>query len=1836
LTQTPRIATEEDDGLDVLWEDGERVFRRVRRSGVDGNRNSVLFVRPSAQQPHPSLLDRLAHEYALRDELDSAWSLRPLELVSDGGRPMLVLEAPGGEPLHCLLAEPLEIGSFLRLAVRIAAALGKVHQRGLVHKDIRPHNIIVNRATGDVKLTGFGFASRLPRERQAPEPPETIAGTLAYMAPEQTGRMNRSVDSRSDLYALGVAFYEMLTGGLPFAASDPMEWVHCHIARKPMPPSERLESVPIPVSQIIMKLLAKTAEERYQTAAGLGSDLQHCLAEWDAQGRIDDFPLGKHDTPDWLLIPEKLYGRERELEILLASFDRIVKDGAPELVLVSGYSGIGKSSVVNELHKVLVPPRGLFASGKFDQYKREIPYATLAQAFQSLVRGLLAKSEADLAPWRDALREALGSNGRLMVDLVPELRLIIGEQPPIPELSPQDAQLHFQLVFRRFIGVFARPEHPLALFLDDLQWLDAATLDLLEDWLTRSGQRHLLLVGAYRDNEVDAAHPLIRKLEAVRKAGAIVQEISLTPLAREHVGQLMTDALCCEPALAAPLVQLVHDKTAGNPFFVIQFLSSLVEEGVLAFDHDVARWCWDLSRIHAKGYTDNLVDLMVERLKRLPPSSQDALKQLACLGNNTDISTLEIVLGVTEAEIHESLRAAVQSGTIVSQGAIYRFLHDRVQEAAYALIPEKLRPALHYRIGHRLLAGRTEAEITERIFDIVNQLNLGALPRSDPDEKARIARLNLQAGLRAKASTAYASACSYFAFGLALLGDDGWAVAYDLTFKLMLERAECELLCANQDLSAELIEDLLLNARSKLDRTEGFRVKIMLQLLHADMALAARTALECLKMFGMTFPEHPTDEDVREEYEDLQRRMGSRPIESLIDLPLMQDPEIRALSSIIFNLCVCSYHVNEKLFNTFACRIVKLSIEYGQSEACALGYGCLAVSLGPDFDRFEDGERLARVAVALSERHGFLAQRTGTQFLLQMALLWTHPIDEVLRCLDAADQAAAQAGEVVFACYSAEHRITNLLARGDPLDLIWPELVKGLTLAQEKRYAMVIDTIGAIQRFISALRADSPGARHIDTDETILLRTGLPIVQCYYWTLQLQLRYLMSDPAGALAAAEKAKPVFWSARRHIQAGTFVFYHALTLAAVIRASAPTEQGALRHDLEEGLAALRKLAGTGPHTYAHKHLLVAAEVARLEGNDLDAMRLYERAVRSAAEKGFIHEAALGAELAAEFFCERGLENIAQSYLREARDGYSRWGAHAKVALLDRRHPETAPPVSQVHLPTIGAPVEHLDLGTVIKVSQAVSREIVFEKLIDTLMRTAIEHAGAERAVLILARGAAQRITAEAMTSGDAVIVHLRDEAVAETVLPESVLHYVARTNESVILDDAVTPNPFSADPYIRQHQVRSILCLPLLNAGKLIGVIYLENNLAPRVFASARITVLKLLASQAAISLDNTRLYRDLAEREAKIRRLVDANIIGIFIWDLDGRILEPNDAFLRIVGYDRHDLATGLMRWTDLSPPEWLDHNVRQELPELKRTGILPPFEKEFFHKDGSRVPVLLGAATFGEKGDQGVAFVLDLTERKRAEAEARASERRYREVQAELAHANRVATMGQLTASIAHEIRQPLSSAKLSGSTALRWLTRNPPEIDEAKQSIENAVKDTNRANDVINRIHSFVKKAAPSKERLNINEAILEVVALTRAEALKHRVTTQMRLADNLPQIQGDRVQLQQVMINLIINAVQAMSDAEGARELHISTEHDVSEGVHVTVRDTGPGLTVEKLSDLFEPFYTTKPGGMGMGLSICRSIVEEHAGRLWASANAPRGAIFHFTLPIPSNNAL
>ena len=1576
------------------------------------------------------------------------------------------------------------------------------------------------------------------------------------------------------------------------------------------------------ISSIVMKLLAKTAEERYQTATGVEADLRRCLSDWQSHGRIDPFPLGANDASDRLLIAEELYGRETEIATLLASFDRVVAQGTPELVLVSGYSGVGKSAVVNELHKVLVPPRGLFAAGKFDQYKRDIPYATLAQAFQTLIRQILVKSEAEVAQWRGALTDALGAHGQLMIDLVPELEFIIGKQPAVPELPPREAQNRFQLVFRRFLGAFATSEHPLALFLDDLQWLDAATLDLIEHLITHAEVRHLLLVGAYRDNEVGPAHPLLRALEAIKKADARVAEIVLTPLGLDDVGRLTASAVHCDVEHARPLTQLVHEKTGGNPFFAIQFLTELTEEGLLAFDPTVPGWLWDLDRIRAKNYSSNVADLMAAKLRRLSAPTQEVLKEFACLGNAAEISTLVQVHGKTEEALHPALWEAVHAGLVVQQERAYKFLHDRIQQAAYSLIPDQHRADAHLRIGRLLLASMTADQLAEHPFDVANQLNQGAAHLIDGAEKAQVAAINLRAGQKAKASAAFASARAYFSAGMALLDESDWSSQYGLAFNLWLERAECEFLTGALDTAGQLIEQLLQRVTSKIDEAAVYDLKVRLHTLKSEPHDAVATALTCLRRLGIDMPAHPTEAQVEAEYEAVWQILDGRPIESLVDLPLMTDSVLQAATQVLSVLSAPAYFTDSRLQCLRTCRSVKIGVQHGISRDFAYECANFGFMLSGPFQRYGDGYRFGKLACDLVEKHGFIAGKARVYVATAAIASWTQPIVDAIDSARKSIRAAIETGDAVFACNSMFLHNTLLLARNDPLDAVWREAETNLDFARKAKYADVADIIVSQQRFIATMQgrtATFSTFSDAQFDEAVFetqIEGRSPMTICCYWVLKLKARLLSGNYTEALAAADNAKPVLAATAGNIQQLDYFYYAALTVSALYEAAGTDQRQTWRELLTGHREQLCHWAESYPPMFADKHALVSAEIARLEGRDADAMGLYEQAIRSAHEHDFVQNEGVAYEVAARFYAARGVKSIADAYMRNASGCYLRWGAHGKVRQLDQLYPHLAATEGRHSAAALGSAVQQLDVASVVKSSQALSSEIAMPKLIERLMTIAIENAGADRALLILPSGDEYLIQAEALVAGGRIEVTMRQEPITGVACPESLVRYVIRTQESVILDDASKPNLFSADDYLRDRQSRSMLCLPLIKQQRLTGILLLENAQTTYAFTPARIAVLELLTGQAAISLENTRLYSDLGEREAKVRRLVDSNIIGICIFDVDGRIMEANDAFLGIVGYGRDDIISDRLRWTALTTPEW-GGAVKRALAELASTGTCRPFEMEFSRKDDSRVPVHVGAATFDELRQQGVSFVVDLTERKRAEAE--------------LVHANRVATMGQLSASIAHEVNQPIAATLMNAGTAARWLARQPPNLEEVRQLIDRIVIDGKRAADIVSRIRNFSQKAPAQKGDVEINEAILEIMGLTRVATSEHGVLVKMQLSERLPHIWGDRIQLQQVILNLIMNAVEAMSEIlEGSRELLIGTSEAEPGSVLVAVSDTGPGLPQANHDRLFEAFYTTKASGLGMGLSICRSIVQNHGGRLWATPNEPRGAVFSMMLPI------
>jgi PAS domain S-box-containing protein len=1094
-------------------------------------------------------------------------------------------------------------------------------------------------------------------------------------------------------------------------------------------------------------------------------------------------------------------------------------------------------------------------------------------------------------------------------------------------------------------------------------------------------------------------------------------------------------------------------------------------------------------------------------------------------------------------------------------------------------------------------------------------------------ERERLAELNLLAGRRATAATAFAMALAHFSAGEAMLAEDRWEQHYALSFALALHRAECEFVTGEQAAAKTRLAELADHAASLPDLAAVTRLQMEPEDRDIDIALAY------LRRVGIVWSACPAPEEVSGEYERMWRQIGDRPIEALLDLPRMADPVASGTMDVLTVLVSPAWYICDNLRSLIIGRMANLSLEYGNSDASCLAYIVLGTVLGPDFDDYAAGYRFTQLGLDLVERHA--SDRFKARVYLGFGN-WTRRVRTGRPLLRRAFEAAQQVGDFNYASFCRHHLVTHLLACSDPLAEVQREAEAGLAFARQARVDLAVDRITGQLQLIRTLRGltqrfgcfDDGSFNEEEFEHRLEADPHLVHAAYWYWICKLQARVLADDPA-ATAVAAKAERLLWTSRALFLRVEFHFYAALAQAALGDAPPAGERALHLKALAANHRQLQHWADICPEDFADRAAIVGAEIARIEKRELDAMRLYDQAIGAARSSGFVHNEAIANELAGRFYAARGFDKIAYVYLRDARYGYLRWGADAKVRQLEGLYPRLHVVDDAGAVGKASNPIQQMDVTTVVKASQAVSTEIELPSLIETLMKIALQNAGADRGLLILSRHNDFWIEAEGQSNGDKFTVAMCHAPISGPNCPEALLRYAIRTQKTRIIDDASEPDPLCDQDYVYRRHPRSVLCLPLIKQARLVGLLYLENTLATHAFTPDRIAVLELLAAQAAISLENTLLYRDLWEREARIRRLVDSNIIGILFWDAQGNISYANDAFLTMTGYSRQELVSGAVGWKDMTPAE---HQIddAQRVDQLRLSGQLPPREKEFFRKDGSRVPVLIGSALLAGSPDESISFVLDLTERKQAEAEARESERRYQEMQLELAHANRLATMGQLTSSIAHEVSQPISAVAMNASAALRWLDRKPPDVEKAQFSMEQIVQDANRSSEVIGRMRELFKKAPPRKERLDLNEVVREVIVLASSEALKNGISTKMQLTDGLSLIEGDRVQLQQVLLNLVVNAIQAMATvADGPRDLLISTARTESDVVLVRVADSGPGLDPQTLEHLFDPYYTTKPDGLGMGLAICRSIIDAHNGRVWASANQPRGAVFQFTLP-------
>lgn len=1482
--------------------------------------------------PSPSLIAWFKREYEITRLLNIPGVATPCSLEKEQSTWAMVFEDFGGHALRELdLMGKIGIEDFLHLALKIALLIGQVHQRHVIHKDINPANIVYNPVTGEVRLIDFGIASVLSRENPTFRNPNVLEGTLAYMSPEQTGRMNRAMDYRTDFYSLGVTFYQILTGRLPFETEDVLEMVHCHIALQPPPPHQLRSDIPEMVSTIILKLMAKDAEDRYQSAYGLCTDLESCLVQIRSIRRIDPFPPGQYDLSDRFLIPQKLYGRDQEITMLLAAFER-VSQGPSELLLVKGDVGVGKSALVRELYKPITRQQGYFAAGKFDQFQRETPYLAFLQCFRGLVHLILAEPEDRIRDWRKRILNALGSQASVLAEVVPAVEVIIGKQPDAVPLAPAEAQNRLHLVFHNFIKTFARPEHPLVLFLDDLQWADGASLKLLEVLMTASDSRSLLVLGAYRDNEVGAGHPLQIALASMRRSRASVHEIQLSVLDLPVVHRIIADTLHTDLATSLPLAELVMEKTGGNPFFLNEFLKSLYLEELIVFDNLSGRWRWDMERIRSHAMTDNVVALMAKRVQQLDEPSGAILRTAACIGNQFDLSTLALAAGTTLAQAAHQLAQALNEGFIVPIGdaykviafdlsglerevnAEYRFAHDRIQQAVYSLVPETTAHEIHWKIGRILLQHQNKEE---RLFDIVNQLNQG-LPFLQRDDPARclftvwdeLAELNLQAGRKAKASAAYEAAYNYFQIGLSLLERDAWEWQYPLALALSVEMVETAYLSGNFSEMESLAEEVLRRARNVLDKVRVYEAKIRAYTAQNEHIKAVQTALAVLKLLDVHFPEQPSPHDSACALERVKQLLQNISIAELINHPAMTDPRKLAAMRILTNTLNSAYVAAPEYLKLIICEMVAFSVLFGHTAQSAHAYASYGLILCGEVGDIQEGYRFGQLALFLLDQ--FEAREYEPRTLLVVNTFirhWRGHASETLHSLFEAYRIGMDIGDFEFAALGIYVYSSLSLFTGKPLDQLEKEMVthhEVLARVKQRRahymnglFRQVILNLLEQNEHPSILRGvsydeDRMLPLHLETND----RTAI----YYLYFSKLMLCYLFYRYDEAVAFADQAEQYLRSATGSYSSVLFHFYDSLARLALIAAA--EEQHDHRTDASSGGAVggkgsgidrqafLEKVAANqqklehwaahAPMNHLHKFYLVEAECARIHHQDGAAREYYDRAIALAREHQYLNEEALACELAGRFYLAKGLPKIAQVYLRDAHYAYVQWSAWAKVHDLEtsfgqiigigeptradrNNHSTRITTTARSTTTASGQQVSSmLDLPSVLKASQAISGEIVLDALLSRLMAIMMENAGADRGVLILNRDGEWVVEAEGVVERDSVATSLALPLVEQEVVPVpvSIINYVARTKHILVLNEAGEEGQFLQDQYIVRHHPRSILAIPLVNQGKLIGVLYLENRLTAGAFTEHRLEVLRLLATQVTISIENAQLYANL--------------------------------------------------------------------------------------------------------------------------------------------------------------------------------------------------------------------------------------------------------------------------------------------------------------------------------------------------------------------------------------
>ncbi|MEG5066314.1 AAA family ATPase [Microcoleus sp. B3-A4] len=1763
------------------------VYRAIRET----DQIPVVIKLLNRDYPSFSELLQFRNQYTIAKNLRLPGVVEPYNLEFYGHSYALVMEDCGGISLRDYAQEAsLTLAEILEIGIQITDILHGLYRHRVIHKDIKPANVLIHPETKQVKLIDFSIASLLPRETQEIQNPNVLEGTLAYISPEQTGRMNRGIDYRTDFYSLGATFYELLTGKLPFECDDPMELVHCHIAKQP--PAINSKEIPQVVSDMVMKLMAKNAEKRYQSALGLKYDLERCLQQCQETGKIETFELGTRDICDRFLIPEKLYGREREIQQLLEAFERVAQ-GNSEMMLVAGFSGIGKTVVVNEVQKPIVRQHGYFIKGKFDQFNRNIPFSAFVQAFRDLMTQLLSESDLQLQAWKTKILAALGDNGQVIIEVIPELERIIGQQPPAPELSGSAAQNRFNLLFQKFISVYTTKEHPLVMFLDDLQWADSASLKLMQLLIGESQSSHLLLIGAYRDNEVSAAHPLMLTLDEVTKIGAIVNTITLAPLARTSLNQLVADTLTCSPKLAEPLTDLVYKKTKGNPFFATQFLKALHQDELIVFDIKAGYWECCISKITEAALTDDVVEFMAQQLQKLPVETQEVLKLAACIGNQFDLTTLAIVSEISETGTATALWKTLQEGFVLpqseiykfyvgeeenidrgtSQTVVYRFLHDRVQQAAYSLIPEEERAIAHYQIGQLLLQQISAEAREERIFELVNQLNYGTILVVEQPEREQLAQLNLIACRKARSATAYQAAREYATVGLQLLGTDAWERHYEMTLCLHDLAAEVAFLAGDFEQMHQWIQAVIDRAKTPLEQVQVYQVKIQALVAHNKFVEAIAIGQSVFQMLGVNLPDSPTLEDIGQLKQEIDALISDRSIETFIHLPNMTDAQQLAIMQNAARLTPVCYMTGSKLYFLIVALQVKLSIQFGNSPVSPYCYAGYAFQLRILWGDMTKVPQFGQLGYQLALEPDAKNIRAATALLMGGYVgHWTTHLQESLPILLDGYQAGLETGNLEFMGYDAQLYCFNAYWCGQPLAELEPQIrayyQQLCDLHQVTAANCVLAYLQAAQILLGQSEDEIP-LRQDAYEEQVLAQAKVDFYRLsFFYLYRFTLNYWLEDFAKAEHDAAQTRHYLAGGMGSIVEPIFYFYDSLNVLATPGESMSQSEPRWQR-MEENQAKLKDWADYGPMNYLHKYHLVEAQKHQLLNCKTEAIEFYDLAIKGAKENGYIQEEGLANELAAKFYWEWGKEKVAASYMQEAYYCYARWGALAKIEDLEKRYPQLLLPIlnqpklrfnpletlatishsSQTSSNSSTSISDALDFASIVQAAQALSSKIQIDELLSTLNQIILKTSGAETCALLLPHQDEWQIRAISHINPDNELptTLLQTQPIeGSAVIPLKLVYYVKHTLETVVIEGGKTDIPGLMNDCKLQYHSQSMLCTPILDRGNLVAILYLEHSSTKGVFTRDRLLVLNFLCTQAAISLENARLYQQAQDYAHQVEQsqlqLVQS---------------EKMSALGNLVAGVAHEIN---------NPVGFISGNIHEAIAAVKDITEYLQLYKEKFPSPGEEIE---------EKAeDSDIEYLLE-------------------------------------------DLPKMLNSMQIG----------------------------CDRIQGISTSLRTFSRADKDYKVPFNIHDGINSTILI-----LKHRLkANEQRPAievvkeyGNLPSVDCFPGQLNQVFMNILANAIDALEESNRERSLEkikapancitIRTEMKSKEWVTIRLYDNGPGISDEIKGHIFDHLFTTKGvgKGTGLGLAIARQIVvEKHGGTIEVNSVLGEGTEFTISLP-------